>query len=88
VTGDKALNPKGLTVRPALLFVSSGMERRIDPVLRIDKRQIESATDYSELIISGVSRLLGDIRDAAKPFLPTQFGSRCALCAFAQLCKG
>lgn len=87
VATDKSLNPKGLAVRPALLFVSSGMERRIDPVLRIDKQPISSASDYTELIIGGVRSLLDEIRDASKPFLPTQFGLRCSPCAFAQLCK-
>lgn len=87
VADDPKLNPHHLPVRPALLFVSANVARRIDPILRVDGQPILAANDYRPLISDGVTQMISEIRLPELPFQPTQFDVRCNSCAFIEFCK-
>ena len=86
VRGSRKLNPAGLKVAPALMFVKQTVNKDYDPILYFDKERImdvlPSKTEYTEHL----KDVLKDIFDPSVSFTPTKDKKTCDTCAFQKIC--
>ena len=87
----KRVNRQSLPVAPALMFIREAGKSDYDPVLRLlrEDRKKERVTDIGAVaddFESGLRRLLQEIFDVSKPFLPTADETRCARCPYRDIC--
>lgn len=52
----------------------------------IGKKRVESHSDFAEEFIGGMERMLCDIFDETKPFIPTEDEAQCRYCNLKYLC--
>ena len=83
---DKNLNPDGLPVSPALLFIKFVTPEKCEPILKFDKTEISDIADYSDQLTAKIREILEDIYNPALPFAPVDDISLCKNCPYAQLC--
>jgi len=86
VRNDCALNPKSLSVSPALLFIQHTKEYGYDPVLKIGKDKIADINSYADEFRKRLSDVVSRMFDPAEPFRPTADRAVCSLCPYAAMC--
>ena len=86
VRHDRKLNPQGLPVSPALLFIQHTAEDGYDPTLVIGKDRVADIAEVEEDFVNGLTSVVSDIFDPTKPFSPVDDKSICSLCPYAALC--
>lgn len=86
VRGDTAINPNGLEVSPALLFIQKTQQDNYSPVLKFDKQEIKDIQPYIEAFEHHLSALIAEIMEPGKPFEPTTERKRCANCIYSNVC--
>ncbi len=86
VRHDRTLNPQGLPVSPALLFIQHTAEDGYDPTLVIGKDRVADIAEVEEDFVNGLTSVVSDIFDPGKPFSPVDDKSICSLCPYAALC--
>lgn len=82
----KALNPRQLPVRPALLFIQKS-KSVMDPVLKLDGESIGDIAKYESDFRELLKRQVEEIFDKDVPFVATDKEKRCDGCPYARICK-
>lgn len=80
------LNPHGLPVSPALLFIQHTKEDDYDPVIKIGKDKVTDISDYAKEFKSRLSAVVSAMFDPSEPFLPTTDRTACDLCPYTSMC--
>ena len=86
VSTDNRVNPRQLPVRPGLLYIQKVQQEGYDPVLTIDKKKISDIRQYATDLNDSLSKLISEIFEPTRPFIPTADRKKCLLCAYRQLC--
>lgn len=86
VKHDRRLNPDGLAVSPALLFIQQTAEEGYDPTLIIGKERIADIAEHEQTFSEGLHSIVSEIFDPARPFRPTEDKSVCSFCPYCGLC--
>ena len=86
IRDDKNINPENTKVSPALLFIQHTLAKDYDPTLLLNKEKITDIAQFKEDFVAGLKRLIEDILDSSKPFLPTDHKSRCETCIYKLIC--
>ena len=86
VSSSRSLNPKGLHVSPALLFIKQTVNDGYDPVLEIGTQKISDVEIYRKQFVEGLKKVLSDIFNHQQPFLPTNDRTHCATCYYRMIC--
>ncbi|MBP5508718.1 MAG: PD-(D/E)XK nuclease family protein, partial [Prevotella sp.] len=86
VRGDTAINPNGLEVSPALLFIQKTQQDNYSPVLKFGNQEIKDIQPYIEAFEQHLSALIAEIMEPSKPFEPTTERKRCANCIYSNVC--
>lgn len=82
----KALNPRLLPVRPALLFIQKS-KSVMDPVLKLDEKSITDIATYESDFRELLGRQVEEIFNKDIPFVATDNERRCETCPYARICK-
>ena len=89
-TTIEALNPDGLAVRPALLYIQKPKSVK-DPVIKIGKKEnaepVNDVLKYETEFRACLNNLLAEIFDPKVPFAPTEYKERCKNCCYKNICK-
>ena len=86
IRDDKNINPENIKVSPALLFIQHTLAKDYDPTLLLNKEKITDIAQFKDDFVAGLKRLIEDILDSSKPFLPTDDKSRCETCIYKLIC--
>lgn len=86
VRNSTQLNPQGLPVVPALLFVQKTRRKDYSPILRIADSPIKDIKELETGYVQNLARLIADIRATGQDYRPTPDSSRCQFCPFRQMC--
>ena len=86
VRHDARLNPGGLAVSPALLFIQQTAADGYDPTLTIGKERITDIAEHEQAFAEGLHTVVSAIFDPARPFRPTDDRSACSFCPYSGLC--
>lgn len=86
VRNSTDLNPDGLPVSPALLFVQKTRREGYSPVLKIEESPIKDIKYIETEYIDQLARLIGEIMEPEREYQPTPDTSRCNYCPFKQMC--
>lgn len=86
IRDDKNINPENIKVSPALLFIQHTLAKDYDPTLVLNKEKITDIAQFKDDFVAGLKRLIEDILDSSKPFLPTDDKSRCETCIYKLIC--
>lgn len=88
VSEDKTLNPLGLPVSPALLFIQKAGAEGYDPTLQLNKQKITDIREYADEFRTRLSAVIAEILDSNVPFKATECEDTCGRCAYKRLCQG
>ena len=86
VRRDEHINPAHLPVSPALLFIQRAGVEKYNPILQLDKKEIEDIEKYADEFEQGLRSILEDIFNVSQPFIPTEKKTTCDLCPYKQIC--
>ena len=86
VREDKRLNPASLPVSPALLFIQHTMSEDYDPTLFLGRDKINDIQDYAAEFRENLEKLVSEIFEPQRPFVPTEDKKTCGHCPYRQLC--
>lgn len=86
VADDKALNPNGREVAPALLFIQQTHADNYDPTLVLGKEKMTDIEKYRTDYDDGLGRILGEMLDVSTRFVPVNDKNICRTCPYRQLC--
>ena len=86
VSRNATINPKGLEVSPALLFIQKAQEENYNPVLKFDKQEIKDVRPYNDAFESHLATLISEIMEPSKAFEPTSNRERCKNCVYSKIC--
>ncbi|MBR6605075.1 MAG: PD-(D/E)XK nuclease family protein [Prevotella sp.] len=87
VRDSKYLNPKGLTVSPALLFIQQSIENSDDIILKLGGEKITDIERYKADFIGHLNTVITEIFDSTKAFEPTEHRERCQQCPYSAICN-
>lgn len=87
VSESKVLNPNGLKVSPALLFIQQSVSNSNDIILQMNGKTINDINEYKADFTENLINIVNDIFDDNKPFVPTEYRERCKLCPYAGICN-
>ncbi len=87
VRNNDDINSQKLPVSPALLFIQQTAKDDYNPILKLGKDPINDVETYREEYSERLRGVITEIFDTNTPFTPTEEGSRCDLCPYAELCK-
>ena len=88
VRRSQAINPQGLKVSPALLFIQKAQQDNYNPVLFFGKEEIKDILPFAESFEQHLSELISEIMEPEKAFEPTPEQKRCKYCVYADICGG
>ena len=86
VSRSATINPKGLEVSPALLFIQKAQEENYSPVLKFNKQEIKDMRPYNDAFEDHLSTLISEIMEPSKAFEPTSDRKRCKKCVYSKIC--
>lgn len=86
VSRSATINPKGLEVSPALLFIQKAQEENYSPVLKFNKQEIKDMRPYNDVFENHLSTLISEIMEPNKAFEPTSDRKRCKKCVYSKIC--
>lgn len=86
VRQHQELNPHGLPVSPALLFIQRNPGDDFDPTLLLSKDKVSDIGTYSSAFSKHLQQVLTDMYDSSHPFTPTQDTKRCTYCPYKRIC--
>ena len=86
VRQHQELNPHGLPVSPALLFIQRNPGDDFDPTLLLSKDKVSDIGTYSSVFSKHLQQVLTDMYDSSHPFTPTQDNKRCTYCPYKRIC--
>lgn len=90
VRNDQHLNPSGVAVRPALLYILSpkaSNPKTYNPVLETASGPITDINDVTNGFIEKVHQLVSEIFDINHPFTRTENTKNCSYCPFGPMCR-
>ena len=82
----KELNPYGLPVSPALIFIQHAFSEQYDPTIYINKVKVIDVAEYEEDYRKGMQQLVEEIYNPGISFQPTANDKHCEYCAYKALC--
>jgi hypothetical protein len=80
------LQPAGIRVSPAVLFIQHAGAENYDPTLVIGKEPVRDIAIHSDRYITLLKEKTEEIFSPSIPFTPTDDRKRCLLCPYAALC--
>ena len=80
------LQPAGIRVSPAVLFIQHAGAENYDPTLVIGKEPVRDIAIHSDRYITLLKEKTEEIFSPSLPFTPTDDRKRCLLCPYAALC--
>lgn len=86
VASDKGLNPDGLPVSPALIFIQRSFSENYDPTIYINKVKVADVKEFAGPYAACMESLLAEIYDAGRKFTPTPQRALCEYCPYRELC--
>lgn len=86
VRGSTSINPKGLEVSPALLFIQKAQEENYSPVLKFNGQEIKDIRLFNDAFEKHLAELISEIMEPGKAFEPTTERKRCASCVYSKIC--
>ena len=86
VSRDKEVNPNGLPVSPALLFIQRSGKKDYDPVLKFDKEKIIDIRPYVDDFEKRLAEVVTHILEPNEPFQPTDDKATCLNCPYKAIC--
>jgi len=90
VSRSELVNPRGLPVSPALLFIQHAGADDYDPVLhfgaRKSKVEIGDISQYAAAFEAKLSELIGHILEPTEDFVPTEDKKTCRNCPYNGIC--
>lgn len=86
VADDKIINPKGLPVSPALLFIQNATGEEYDPTLKLGRQPVTDIAKMASDIDAMLKKKVNEMFNPDIPFTPTADTDRCSLCPYAGLC--
>ncbi|MCM1079134.1 MAG: PD-(D/E)XK nuclease family protein [Bacteroidales bacterium] len=86
VRNSADINPNGFPVSPALMFVQKTRREGYSPILKIADNPIKDIKDLESEYVSSLAKLIAEIRDINREYIPTPDKSRCKYCPFRQMC--
>lgn len=87
VSNSGELNPDGLDVSPALLFIQQAAKDNYDPTLCIGQGIISDIGIYRKEFMECLTGLVTEIQEPQQPFRPTNDKARCTLCPYQLVCQ-
>jgi len=87
VRNNADVNPQGLPVAPALLFIQHTKGDDYDPILKLDGKRITDIDDYIADYDDHLRETLTEIFNPDIPFKPTTHDDVCGFCPYRQLCN-
>ncbi len=87
VRTSKIINPEGLPVSPALLFIQHAGGDDYDPVLQFKDGKIADVETDRKTFGTLLKATVDEMFDPEKPFVPTADRQRCTNCIYQLLCK-
>lgn len=95
VSKSAEVNPQGLPVSPALLFIQHSGKEDYSPVLKFSQGkgksketiEINDICDYNDEMEERLSQLIGEIFEPTHPFKPTEDKTTCKNCPYKRLCR-
>ena len=95
VSKSAEVNPQGLPVSPALLFIQHSGKEDYSPVLKFSQGkgtskkaiEINDIRDYNDEMEERLSQLIGEIFEPTHPFKPTEDKTTCKNCPYKRLCR-
>lgn len=91
VRHSDTLNPKGLPVAPALLFIQHAGTNDYNPILTLGnaraKQPINDIATFENEFRSHLTELVGEIFNPEVPFTPTADTGRCTNCPYKKNCR-
>lgn len=82
----KELNPYGLPVSPALIFIQHAFSEQYDPTIYINKVKVIDVAEYEEDYRKGMQQLVEEIYNPGISFQSTANDKHCEYCAYKALC--
>ena len=95
VSKSAEVNPQGLPVSPALLFIQHSGKEDYSPVLKFSQGkgksketiEINDIRDFNDEMEERLSQLIGEIFEPTHPFKPTEDKTTCKNCPYKRLCR-
>ena len=88
VRRNTVINPHGLPVSPALLFIQFAGSDDYDPTLCLNKEPVTDISGHEADIAIQLREKVGEIFNPDIPFRPTADSHICSTCPYRQLCGG
>ena len=86
VSRSRKVNPEGLPVSPALLFIQRAGAEDYNPILHFKDGEISDMRQYNEDFERNLSALVSQILEPEEPFSPTADRKTCTHCPYNKLC--
>lgn len=86
VREDRSVNPKGIPVSPALIFIQHAFGKDYDPVISMGKEKIADVGRYAEEFTGELENLVASIYDREQKFTQVCDAAICTYCPYKSLC--
>ena len=86
VSCSKDINPHGLPVSPALLFIQRAGAKEYNPILKIGSEQISDMSKWNDSFNSHLRSIITQMMEPNSNFEPTKDKATCKTCTYKHLC--
>ena len=86
VSCSKDINPHGLPVSPALLFIQRTGAKEYNPILKIGSEQISDMSKWNDSFNSHLRSIITQMMEPSSNFEPTKDKATCKTCTYKHLC--
>lgn len=83
---DNVHNPKGLPVKPALLFIQRANNQNYSPIIQVGGKDIENVLHYKDDFMENLNKVLEELFNPNVSFSPTNDNNICKNCIYGRLC--